>query len=441
MSVYVSGHLNMIRTASRSAVVGSIVFLGCYGMLDGLAQTVSGPPAEVGTQDIRETNTSLTERALASMRRPVGMSIGFMELSAPDFSMPGSGNKSTTFAMLQPRIFAMRGTGKAHFQLDYTLGYRSNNRNRQIHSTEHSASMGFGYRLSRNVSLQVSESFRSTVDDNGVLPTSTTPAIYEPNFAQALYMPHTRTTTNSVITSIGYHPSKRANISVSMSYDTWHYSESSFGGTSGIQVGIRSDYQINKWLFFNNSYSHYLNAVSTELQTASIHRLKLGGFKFKLGRTLELAISGGVDSTHFQGAQRTNGSVESGLSKTSRSTKLTLLYHHGLYSTVGEQDAMGGNTLSLTLTQGLSKRASFQVSSGYTRGVSLSKDSKLRYISGNGELQVAVQKHIMWSTQLSYVSQAGVNLSPGAAGLSQITASMGLHFFLPPLGGRRAIPR
>src|SRR5207249_3943491 len=195
------------------------------------------------------------------MRTPVGFSFGVLELSAPNFSAPVSTSKSMTFTMVQPRIFATRNTERIHFQFDYTLGYRRSNQDREIHASEHVAGIRFDYQLSRNLSLQVADNFRSAIDDYGTFLRSSLPAVYDPSFAQPLYALHSRMTTNSLITSLNYRASKRSNISVITSYDRWRYSHSSFAALQGVQAGIRSEYQVNKWLFLQNSYSHYLNAV------------------------------------------------------------------------------------------------------------------------------------------------------------------------------------
>src|SRR5438094_399285 len=90
-----------------------------------------------------------------------GYSVGLFESSA--------GDNAGSITMVQPRIFGNVKNGKSQMKFDYIFGYRSNNRNRELHSSEHSATLNVDRRLSRNTSLELSENFRSVFNDYGVL--------------------------------------------------------------------------------------------------------------------------------------------------------------------------------------------------------------------------------------------------------------------------------
>ena len=417
-----------------------VVWLCCLaGTVNALSQTI--PEPQETTSDTKETreqvlrDASLAERALAAMRAPIGFSFGVMELSAPNFSAPVSTSKSLTFTMVQPRVFSTLNTGRTHFQFDYTFGFRRSNQHKDIRASEHAAGIRFDYQLSRNLSLQLADNFRSAIDDYGTFLRSSLPAVYDPSFSQPLYALHSRMTTNSLITSLNYHASKRSNISVISSYDRWRFSNSSFGAVQGVQAGVRSEYQVNKWLFLQNSYFHYLNQVDPRFQAGSIQRLQVGGLNFVLRRNLQLSIAGGADHTRYQEGRRTGASLEAGLSKTSRSARVNLHYYRGFYRAVGPQALMGGDMFSASYGQWLSRRVSVNLDSAYNRGAALSGGSKLQYLSASAEVQVALQRHVMWTAQFWYISQRG-SLVPAGYNVGRMTGSTGLYFFLPPIGGR-----
>jgi len=429
---------------SKRAIAGLLATVWLGAGIPAFPQGIKDPIPEADDikapkEDSGSSPHNLTEGFLAGMRTPIAFSLGLYELYAPNLS--NSADKSPVFTMARPRLFASTATKNSRLQLDYTFGYRRYNRRPEIHSSDHSATLNYDYRLSRSATLQISDSFRSALNDNGVLPSSSLPAMYQSGFAQEFYAPNERTTTNSVVTSLNYHAGKRTNLTVFGSYDMWRYSASSFGNAQGFQVGIRGEHQINKWFFLSSNYSHYLTAVEQRFETASIHRLQLGGFKFKLGRTTQLYFSGGADYTRFQGHQWPTASYQAGFSKTTGSTLVSIVYNRGLSSAVGPQGTLNGHVVGASFTQWLSRRVSVQVTPGYTRGASFKKNSRVEYLAGNAEVQIEVQRHVMFSIQGSYISQRGTNLASETPALSRYTVSTGVQFFMSTLDGRKRTRR
>lgn len=425
------------------------VCLSCFAAPASAAPQRPGDPGsedveiDVKAKESPGSHTSITGRFLETMRSPIGFSLGIFESSSPDFSIArsGSGNKSAYFTMVQPRIFANARSGRSLFQFDYAYGYTTYNGQRDRHSSEHSGGMSFDYRVSSNVSLKVTDTFRSAVNEYGVLQPSASPVLYQPNFAQALYVPGERATTNSLLASFNFRASKKSNVSVFTSYDIWRYGATSFGNTQGVQLGIRSDYRINKWLYLDNSYSQYLNTVATNVKPAGIQRLQVGGFKFKLGRSTELYMSGGADATSYQGVRRGTGSFEGGITKTYGSTLISLVYHRGFSNAIGSQSAFNGHIVSASLNQWLTPRANFQIASSYNRGAALGNNATLEYLSGSADFQWTLHSHVLFSLQSSYISQRGTYLPTDALGLSRYTVRTGLQFFFPSFGKRQRIAR
>src|SRR2546426_6023230 len=432
----------------KRTIIGLVVLEVCFAAniaaaMQAPTEAASEEPgaATISNQDNSNKSRSITGKFLADMRSPIGFSLGMYELYAPNLSDSRLGDKSPVFTMLKPRLFASAKARRAQFQFDYAFGYKRYNRRSEIHSSDHSTEMNFAYRLSRNGSLQISDTFRSAFNDYGALPISTAPTLYQPSFAQDLYMPRERTTTNSLVTGVNYRAGKRTDLTVFGSYDMWRYSASTSNNAQGFQIGIRGSHQINKWLFLNSGYSHYLNKVDPRFEMASIHRLQVGGLKFKPRRSVEIYFSGGLDATRFQGSQRGAASFQAGLSRTSGASSISLIYYRGFSNAVGPQATLKGDLVSASLSQWFSRRVNLQINSGYTRGASLNRNSKLGYLSGNAEVQVAVQSHVMFNVQSSYVSQRGINLPSASPVLSRYTVSTGFQIFFSSLDGRKTSGR
>jgi hypothetical protein len=447
----------MIRSAPERGAIAAIVLMICLGGPPHLPamnpQSIDNAVSRDGndsgqeetdsrrTKDEARSARSIGDRFLATARTPVVASVSFLELYTPAFSATPGKHPFVGFTMVRPHIYAHTGTKKYDFQFDYTFGYRGNNRDLQLHSSDHSLKIDFVRRLSRHVSLQFSDLARSVFNDEAALPDSPSAVLYQPGFAQELYVPRERLSSNSLLTSLNYQPGKKININIFGNYDFWRYSTTTFGKAQGFEVGIRSDYRINKWLYLDSSYAHYLNRVDARFLPANIHRLQVGGLKFRPRRSVEFYISGGVDSTSFQGVQLTTGAVQGGISKNSGSTLLSLVYHRGLSVAGGPGTLLNSDTVTASFSQWLSRRVNVNFNAGYVRGASVTAGrSALRYISGTGEIGLLLQRHVMFSTQYAYISQRGTNLGSPTPLLNRYTLSAGFQLFFAAIGNRQRVP-
>ncbi len=382
---------------------------------------------------------SIGDRFIATMHSPIGASLSFIELYTPDVSATAGKRSFVSYTMLRPEIFTHTVKKSYEFHFDYTFGYRGNNRHRQIRSSDHLVMLDLTRRLSRRAFLQFSDRFRSVFNDEAVLPqsTSVSPILYQPALAQELYTPNQRFSTNSLITSFSYQAGKRLNMSVFGSYDLWRYSLATFGEAQGFQAGVRGEYRMNKWLYFDSRYSHYLTKVDPRFLPSNIQRIQAGGLKFAPRRGVEFSVSGGVDSTRLEGIQRTTTALQGGISKTSGSTLISLVYYRGFSVAGGPGALLKSDTVNSEFTQWLSRRINLHLNSGYVKGASLVNGSALRYISGTAELEFMLQRHVMFSTQYTYLSQRGAKLGLTSSLLNRYTLSAGFQFFFATTGTRQ----
>jgi hypothetical protein len=405
----------------------------------------TGNPAEaedtVAKAPEEEAHHSIGESVVANMRSPVGFSLDFGQLYTPDFFATSEKKPLEGYTVLHPSIFAHRTKKRYDFQFDYTFGYRAKNRQRQLHNSDHTLNIVFTRRLSQHAFLQFSDNARSVFNDQVIQPQSVTPVLYQPGVAQQLYLPHERFTSNSFTTNVHYQPGKKININVFGAYNVWRYSTVTYGSTQGFQAGIRADYRMNKWVYLDSGYSHYVNRVDPRFEPANIQRLQIAGLKFRPRRRFEVYLSGGIDATRLQGIQLTTGSYEGGVSMNTRSTLLSLVYHRG-YSVAGGPGAiLNSNGLSASFSQWLSRRMNVNVDSSYVQGTSAIRGSgtRLQSISSTAEFGFRLQQHVTFSTQYAYISQRGANLGLTTPTLTRYSLTAGFQVFFASLGRRQRL--
>jgi hypothetical protein len=387
------------------------------------------------TFDDNSSHRSVNGRFLADMRSPIGFSVGLWELYVPSLSPLAPSNKSTPYTLVQPGIFVKIRKRQSEFHLDYAFGYR---RDSQIHTSDQSARVEYIRQMSRNVTLQVSDTARSVFNDFGFLQDAS--ATWTGSTAQQLYVPRQRTITNAILVNMNYRAGKNTDFSVFGTYDTWRYRPTGIGDLNGAQAGFASQNRINRWLFLDNRYSHYVTidykspAASQAFQPGSIDSMHVGGLTFRPRKTLNVSFAGGGELVRFQTGERKTGSFEGSVAYKSRSSLLALVYHRGFSTAAGPGATLNGQTASVSLNQALSRRVSFQIGSGYTTGTALAQHFKVEYLSANAELDVAILRNLVFSAQYSHVSQKGANLPVNTPVMTFQTATAGLRFFLPSSG-------
>jgi hypothetical protein len=166
--------------------------------------------------------------------------------------------------------------------------------------------------------------------------------------------------------------------------------------------------------------------------TINSHRLQVGGLEFRSRGGWKLSLGGGVEYAPIDGT-RTREGFQSGISKSSKSTQLSLVYHRGFSVAVGEAAALRGHDINLSFNQLLSPRLNLQMSSQYNHSSS-QPNSTLAYLTGRAQLGVVLHPHMMLSADYWYVSQRIANPAVGVPAVHRYTVSMGLQLFSSTLG-------
>jgi hypothetical protein len=124
------------------------------------------------------------------------------------------------------------------------------------------------------------------------------------------------------------------------------------------------------------------------------------------------------------------------ISKSSTSTRISLTYCPGFFTTVGRTGVLQGDSLMATLGHSFGWRTNFDVTAQYVGGSSPAS-GELRYATCNARIGFAVQRHVQISANYWTVSQQiPLNLSPGITAVSRHTISAGIQYYLPSLSKR-----
>src|SRR5262249_28737466 len=135
---------------------------------------------------------------------------------------------------------------------------------------------------------------------------------------------------------------RKTTVSISATHEYWRYSQDNLRDVNALVLGIGGSYQINKWLFLDNSYSQIVKGSDQSLQSTNIHRLRVGGLRFRSRKGLEVSMGGGIDVMRYQGVSST-GSIDAGISYDSSATTIGLVYHRGFSSIVGVGGVVQGD--------------------------------------------------------------------------------------------------
>ena len=380
---------------------------------------------------------------LQDMRNSAGFSLGMYGSYAPRGEITALGQDAgpRKYGWLTPQLFANVRRRHTQIFLDYTFQYRAYSGRGQLGGNSHIATVQVERTISPNVSLQFGNAFTSSVNDRVTFLTPIPFAAHEEIVAQDLDVPLQRVTWNSLSTRLNYQMSRKNNVSVFGQYDFWQYSNLNLGRNHGILVGVQSRYQVNKWLFLDNSYSHYINAVDNPARgnATQIHRLQVGGLRFARSRGgFEASLSGGMDLTSIGGRPQPAPSVQGGLSRAWDSGGFSLFYRRGLWTAVGPGNVVEGNSVTASFNQFL-RRLNFNVGSSYHRGSTswnTAGNSAVNFVTGNAGLGIAVQRHVLLSLDYAYVSQRVANLSTDIRNVSRSSMGVGINYYLPSLFNR-----
>ena len=378
-----------------------------------------------------EAPNSFVERFLNNVHNRAGFSVGTTATYMPDFPTNTGKSIATGSMILSPRLFFTLGS-RTQFRFDYSFLYQRYNHQGIPAGNAQTATVSYRHRLSRNTSVLLSNGLRSAVNDYGLTLGSSLSVVSDPNFGRLLYVPGLRITTDQVRVGLESRPGKKMALLVDGGYDFVRYQHSEFINTNGFEAGIHASYQINRWLFVDNGFSHYFNPLTRESGT-NIQRVQAGNLKLQSRRqTVALSFGGDLESAVYLGRRSTTGGGAVTFTKTSPSTKISARYHRGFTVALGPGTPVAGHDVGISVTRWLGRRANLSLLSDYTRGTALDH-SKVQLISGSAGMEFSMGRHLVLSTQYKYLGQRTSQFAGAAPNVNSSTGSIGIEYFLSSL--------
>ena len=406
------------------------------------------PPAEQQTPPGQETSgsqppplepgesgaVSLVEGILDNTANHLGFSFSMYEMRS---RFRGSQSSDLAAGALYSQIFTNRRGRRSSLHLDYGFGYTMYHGKSGLNNTHsHSGSASWEVRLARYTSFSLTDTISSSPNDYGFSPGGRSQIGTYTIYSQEVLVDRQRLIANTLTAGVKQRLTKKINASVFGRHDYLRFSRDDFRGGQGFQVGVRADYQINGWLHLDNSYSTYLNTIDDKLLSSTIHRLDVGGFRFKVSRNIQFTAKAGVEYTRYLRNGQTFAGFEGVISRNTRSNSILILYHRGLSTILGPGTILQGHNAALSITQNFLSRFTLQLDGSYVRGGGFTPDSSMENISANGGLQIGLQSNLIASTNFGFVSQHLRNLPFVAPDIRSYTAFVGLQYLLPTLRGR-----
>jgi hypothetical protein len=405
-------------------------------------QQESGTGTAQGLEPMESARLSMIDGILDNTATHLGFGFSSYEMYTTD-AVQGAPNQRFTATMLNPRMFANFRSKGSQFHLDYTAGYSIYKQHSGFNTITHSGTVTWGLRLARSTNFSLSDTVSSIPNDYGFIlgqpgQLSLLSQIQiQPIYTQAVLVEHQRLVTNSLTATVSQRVAKNTRVALFGSYDYLQYGKASFKDTQGFQLGVQLQYQFKKWLFLDSSYSTYLNSVNRALQSSNVHRLQVGGFRFQISRAIQLFTAGTVEYSHYLGTGYTVAGAAAGLSsRVSKSNSILLSYHHGLSTVFGPGTILNGDDVTLAFRQRLSSRLTLLMDAALIQGRGFLPGATMRSGSGNGGIQISMQRNLFATMNVGYALQHFSDPSFSAPSVRQYTAYVGLSYFMPALRGR-----
>jgi hypothetical protein len=372
---------------------------------------------------------SFVDGFLRNTRQHVGLSFGASEL----YARTSQGKPGLLITTLLPQLFVNFDKKKFNFRLTYNAAYRRDNRESSDLSTlTQSGTASFGYTVTRRkATLQLSNNLTSAYHDAASLLAMELQSPYQTDLTSRIYVDRRRQTRYTSGNQLNYSFTKRTSITGGLTYDLENYSGADIRRSSILSSSIGASYEINKWLYINTRYTHYLNNVDQGLRGNNIQDLQFGGLSFKLGRGWGFSSGGGINSTKAGGIRWVAGSGQASVSKTSGRTKVEFSYSRGYSSVFPSSQVWHGDTANIYVVQSLSRQVIIYARASYFRGAALVSSSVADTVYGGAGLEIALQKNFAVSASYYLTSQRVVNVSVPGTNVNRYSAAVGLTYYLP----------
>jgi len=365
-------------------------------------------------------------------RNHVGFSIGAYEIYARN-QYPDLGySSSVMLTAFYPRVFANFGRRRSRLNLGYGYGYGFDNKDASRHTQEQTATVDYSYAATRSWTFRLSDYLFSSPNYYG----SILQPIFSPGYVPPIYTSGTvrlgqRQLRNDLSGSIGRQLTRKTNFSVFANYYLYRYETDSLYNGEGASVGASFGYQPKKWLTISTSYSRVLVNTDPRYSDATINRVQVGQFDFRLSSRWRAACGGGVDIASYYGQTYTYANANASLSRSSRNNTLSFNYNRGFSTSIGTSRLYKSDSVTANFGQRIQRRISFMASASYWHNADLYAGGYNALIARAG-LEFLLAHSLVASAQYAYQHQLSRYQDTSyVPDVSQNLVYFGLQYFWP----------
>ncbi len=426
--------LSMLRKVIP--VILTLFLLAPAGAAVAQDATAQEPQVPETPKDVRpKGGNSFVDDVFQNIRHAAGFSLGAYESYFSDMPNNAGPTMSGPATALVANVFLNLGRRRARFHTDFSMGYWIYNKHKQGGPTEQRVQGQYGFQTSRRTSILFSDELSSSPNWYGSF---LGPVLGQqspiPGFSTEVFPERQRITRNVASGTFGYQPTRKVSLGVTAGYVTYLFGREDIGRVNALQLGATYDHQLTNWLSLSNGFSTYLNRVDERFQDARIHRLQVGGFKFRLGRAWTATVGGGVEYLDTAGLRQVGESVTAALSWGTLSHTMSLNYHRGFFSAIGLARVFQSDQAMVAFGSRLSRWINLQLSSSYMRGSGVEQSGSLEYLLAHAGLEFALPADLVASLGGMYVNQRGHDMGTLSMVRERYIVSAGLQYVFPGRG-------
>lgn len=399
----------------RTAILLGAASAGLAQVQQQTGTSGSVPPG----QPQQNQGRTLSDRPAWDRRNSFGFTLGVLGFYDSNLFGGPEFKQAEEAVIFMPRLFANLGTRKSMLHADYQFGYRMFPDRRDLDAKNHEGGIEYSYEASRRTRFSISD--RGRFGPNDFLLFTGQPLIVpnqgEPGLNAQVFFDQQPMWYNALGGTASHQWSRSNSFETSAYYNTFHYDAHPGENTSSVLVLATDDHRLNRRWSLSGAGSYELIDSVSGLRDGRIVRF-VGGLKFQLGRSWEIAGRAGGERVHFAVTDQNLTTYEAALTRTSLINRFDLRYSRRSQYQLGLAGLNMSDTAEMVWDQRLGARMALQLISRYWRTSGLAFYGRLETISAGAGIEYAAHPSIVLSLSGNYFYQRALH---PAVGLPDLT--------------------
>ena len=221
--------------------------------------------------------------------------------------------------------------------------------------------------------------------------------------------------------------SNRASLGFSGTYGFHNYPQESSSNTHSLLVEVSFNWQLTRWLQTSNSFS--TSFFGEGLNESRIHRIQVGGLRYRLGLSWTFQANGGVGFSNYYGT-RVGEEVHASIGYNSSNTAFSWEYGRMFTYTEGISGLMKSDEAKMNWTRNITPRVRSNLMSSLSRGSNVSNDGIINTFLGGVGLEIIINRYLQMTANSYYQDQKSMRSVTNDLNRRHLTAIFGLNIYL-----------